>query len=273
MRVVVSGTSVEVPAGARILDAIRVAGAHVPTLCHDERITPRGSCRVCLVLADGDIVAACTTPVRDGAVIEVENTIASSVARGALELIVSELPARALQIPSDRSELVRACEMLGLDRSTVTGVEHRRGVDDSHPYIRLDRDLCIACGRCVSMCAEVQGTFALELTGRGFDTVVSAGDGGSWADSPCVSCGGCVDSCPTGALTEPGLRDPRPIEVMTTTTCGYCGVGCTVNVHTRGTEIAAITPARDGAVNRGHACVKGRFAHSFLSANDRLTAP
>nr|WP_269778337.1 formate dehydrogenase subunit alpha [Rhodococcus rhodochrous] len=123
------------------------------------------------------------------------------------------------------------------------------------------------------MCAEVQGTFALELSGRGFDTVVSAGDGGAWVDSPCVSCGGCVDSCPTGALTEPGLRDPHPITGTTDTTCGYCGVGCTLTVHTRGTEIAAITPARDGPVNRGHACVKGRFAHGFLHADDRLDAP
>lgn len=273
MRAIVDGTNVEVPDGAHLLAAIRAAGARVPALCHDDRVSPRGSCRVCLVLADGDIVAACTTPVHDGVVIETEGTIASSIARGALELIVSELPDRALQIPVDRSELVQACDLLGVSRKPGNAVERGRGVDDSHPYIRLDRDLCIACGRCVSMCAEVQGTFALELSGRGFDTVVSAGDGGAWIDSPCVSCGSCVDSCPTGALTEPGLRDPRPITGTTSTTCGYCGVGCTLNVQTRGAEVAAITPALDGPVNRGHACVKGRFAHGFLRADDRLDTP
>jgi formate dehydrogenase major subunit len=123
------------------------------------------------------------------------------------------------------------------------------------------------------MCAEVQGTFALSLAGRGFDTVVVAGTGGDWLSSPCVACGGCVDTCPTGALAEPGLLDPAPIDRSTTTTCGYCGVGCSLRVHVRNERIAAITPVRGAPVNRGHACVKGRFAHAFTRSRDRLTTP
>jgi formate dehydrogenase alpha subunit len=143
--------------------------------------------------------------------------------------------------------------------------------DDSHPYVRLDPDLCIACGRCVQMCSEVQGTFALTLVGRGASTVVAPGSGGAWADSDCVSCGGCVDTCPTGALTEPAPA--LPVTRRTRTTCGYCGVGCTLEVLTSGAQIVSVRPARDGPVNQGHACVKGRFSYGFRTSPQRLTTP
>ncbi|MEV4729969.1 formate dehydrogenase subunit alpha [Saccharopolyspora sp. NPDC049426] len=272
MHVLVEEASVTVPDGATVLDAVHAASADLPALCHDERLSPRGSCRTCLVRAGERVVAACTTPASDGLQVRLNDPVARQAAGEAVELIVSELPERALDLPSERSELVRACAHFGITTSSFSGAEHERGLDHSHPYVKLDRDLCIACGRCVAMCAEVQGTFALELTGRGFGTVVAAGDGGPWVSSPCVGCGGCVDSCPTGALSEPGLLDLRPT-TTTTTTCGYCGVGCTLDVHVRDGAVAAITPTHRAPVNRGHACIKGRFAHAFSRADDRLTAP
>ncbi|MEV6370439.1 formate dehydrogenase subunit alpha [Micromonospora musae] len=273
MRVTVDRVGVEVADGATVLDATRAAGAVVPTLCYDERLTPQGSCRVCLVGVRGRAVPACTTPAADGMEIATDEAAAREAAQLALELLVSQLPARALDIPAEHSELVRACQHFGLTASRFDGATRNAGVDHSHPYVKLDRDLCIACNRCVRICAEVQGTFALSLAGRGFDTVVVAGVGGPWVSSPCVACGGCVDTCPSGALTEPGLSDPRPFSRTTTTTCGYCGVGCTLRVHVRDGAVAAITPAREGPVNRGHACVKGRFAHAFARSRDRLTTP
>ncbi|TWD84597.1 formate dehydrogenase major subunit [Kribbella amoyensis] len=271
-RVSVDQIPVDVPASATLLDAIRAAGKSVPTLCHDERLTPSASCRVCLVDADGNgPVASCSTPVREGLRIGVQ--VGDQWRRDALQAIVAGLPSRALELPADRSELVRLCQELAVSADSAEVLAESRGTDLSHPYVKLDRDLCIACDRCVRACAEIQGTFAITLTGRGPDTVVAPGTGGLWAGSDCVSCGACVDTCPTGALSEPGLLDLGPIERWTRTTCGYCGVGCTLDVATRGQDVVTVRPAMDGSVNRGHACAKGRFAHGFVHSPDRLRTP
>jgi formate dehydrogenase major subunit len=283
MRVIVDGQGVEVMSGASVLAAVQATGRYLPTLCWDPRTSPGGSCRTCLVAIERSsehpepgsgrsVVASCTTPAAEGMVIHTDDPVATSAVRGTLELLVSSLPARALDLLAERSELVTACAALGVPAPPPDGRTADRG-DHTHPYVRFDPDLCITCGRCVRMCDEVQGTYALTIAGRGGDAVLVAGANDLWIDSPCVACGGCVDACPTGALVEPGLADPRPIETITRTTCGFCGVGCSLDVQTRNGTIAAVTPALDGPVNRGHACVKGRFAHGFATAPDRLTTP
>jgi formate dehydrogenase major subunit len=273
MKVTVDGRATTVSDGATVLEAVRAAGETVATLCDDKRLSPVGACRVCLVSVEGRTVASCVTPASEGDDIRTDDPRSRAAARLTLELLVSSLPERALDVPRERSELVQACELLGVRRDRFSGERLVGQRDDSHPYVKLDTNLCIACGRCVRMCDEVQGTFALELVGRGFDTVVAPGSGGTWLESDCVACGGCVDSCPTGALSEPGFLDLRPVQRSVSTTCGYCGVGCTLDVHVRDGEIAAVTPNRSSPTNRGHACVKGRFAHAFVRSSDRLTTP
>ncbi|MFE2183449.1 formate dehydrogenase subunit alpha [Streptomyces sp. NPDC059455] len=272
----VDGVAVEVPEGAALLAAVRAARIELPALCQDDRLSPAGSCRTCLVRADGRIVAACVTPAIPGATVEAATDDLRALRRDAVEVIVSALPPRALA-EDGRSELAHACRSVGIGPEAAAG-SGGRGEDTSHPYVHLDRDLCIACGRCVRMCAEVQGTFALTLAGRGAETVVAPGTGGPWAESDCVACGGCVDTCPTGAISEPGparglTTAVRPALPMTRTTCGYCGVGCTLDVATEDGRVTAVLPARDGPVNRGHACVKGRFARGYLTSPERLTQP
>jgi formate dehydrogenase major subunit len=270
MRLTVDGTDVQVPAGSSILDAIHAAGGDIPTLCHDERLAPSGACRVCLVHVrkgdgdTGDVAAACVTPAVDGARVETTHAETIGLVRQVAELMVARLPASALNQPT---QLAEVCRWLGV---AAGGAEGRGlGRDDTHPYVRLDRDLCIACGRCVRMCDEVQGTFALTLAGHGADTMVAPGPG-TWAESACVACGGCIDTCPSGALTGP---HPWAVPRQTvTTTCGYCGVGCSLEVHS-GPDGISVTPDHSGPVNRGHACVKGRFAHGFVTSTDRLTTP
>ncbi|MGW0750523.1 formate dehydrogenase subunit alpha [Streptomyces sp. NPDC002587] len=275
IRIEVDGAGVDVPAGTSLLSALRAAGVRLPALCSDDRLGPVGSCRTCLVRSDGRLAAACVTPATHGNHVETASEDLRELRRAAVEVIVSALPPRALAA-GNPSELAHLCRSMGIGPGTARGSGGREA-DASHPYVHLDPDLCIACGRCVRMCSDVQGTFALTLVGRGADTVVAPGTGGPWAESDCVSCGGCVDTCPTGAIFEPGAGRGTttgvPTAGVTRTTCGYCGVGCSLDVVVRDAGVAAVLPARDGPVNHGHACVKGRFAHGYLTSPDRLTRP
>ena len=181
VRLSVNGTEVTVAPGATLLAACRAAGAAVPTLCTDDRLAPYGSCRVCLVAVEGGRgpLAACVTPATTGMRIRTDDPVTVATARHVLELMVSELPERALDLPVERSELVGVCGQLDVGPAAF-GTAYpsvSRGFDFSHPYVKYDRDLCIACARCVRMCDEVQGTFALVLASRGAATVAAPRSG------------------------------------------------------------------------------------------------
>jgi predicted molibdopterin-dependent oxidoreductase YjgC len=204
LTVTVDGTVVEVPAGATVLDAARAAGRWVPTLCFDERQAPFGACRACLVGVEGVATPqpACTTPCRDGMVVDTQDPAGRRVAHAVVELVLSELP----QAPAPHTELAQVAQRLGVGEPRWPGETHApRPADTRHPYLAFQHELCISCGRCVRACDELQGTFALAATGRGFGANVAAGLDAGFRDSACVACGACADTCPTDAITEVSL--------------------------------------------------------------------
>lgn len=203
MRVTVDGVEIEVAPGATLLEAARVAGSYVPTLCFDERLAPFGACRVCLVGVEGRPapVASCTTPCRDGMKIDTRDATARRVAGAVVELVLSELP----EPPAAHTELAAVAAALDVGEPRWTGARHEIDRDDRHPYLAFQHDLCISCGRCVRACDEIQGAFALTATGRGFEANVTAGLDAGFRNSACVSCGACADTCPTEAIVETSL--------------------------------------------------------------------
>jgi len=275
VRLKIDGREVTASERATILDVARREGIFVPTLCFDPKLAPFGACRVCMVGVEGarGPVAACTTPVREGMVVDTHDPVATRVAKGVVELVLSDYPPEALAREGDRNELRDVARHFGLSSSRFDGERHAYEKDDRHPYIKVDMNECIVCGRCVRACDEIQGTFALAYSGRGWGTTIVAGAASSFADSACVSCGACVLTCPTGALDEAAFRAKETLDATVTTTCAYCGVGCSLEVNVRGGQVVAIDPAADGPSNLGHTCVKGRFAHQYAQAADRLTSP
>ena len=210
----IDGTEVEVVDGTTVLEAARIAGAEIPTLCFDDRQDPFGACRVCLVGVEGapGPIASCTTLVRDGMKVSTNDPKARRVVTAVVELVLSELPCA----PEAHAELAQVADMLGVrgDELRWPGVRHAEAHDLRHPYLAFQHELCISCGRCVRACDEVQGAFALTATGRGFEANITAGLDAGFRDSTCVSCGACADSCPTDAITEITLLnmlEPEPV--------------------------------------------------------------
>jgi formate dehydrogenase major subunit len=196
----IDGEEVTVAPGTTILQAARTP---IPTLCFDERQAPFGACRVCLVGVEGapGPVASCTTLVREGMKVDTRDPTARRVVTAVVELVLSELP----QAPDEHTELGQVVRMLDVEESRWPGPQHEVVHDERHPYLALQHELCISCGRCVRACDEVQGTFALTAVGRGFDANITAGLDQGFRDSTCVSCGACADTCPTDAITEISL--------------------------------------------------------------------
>ena len=199
------GCQTEVTPGTTVLEAARACGAYVPTLCFDERQEPFGACRICMVGVDGASapVAACTTPCRDGMSVDTQDATARRIAAATVELVLSELPAA----PAPHTELAIVARALGVDAAHLRwpGEQHAHDHDTRHPYLALQHELCISCGRCVRACDEIQGAFALTATGRGFQANIAAGIDEGLRESTCVSCGACADTCPTDAITELSL--------------------------------------------------------------------
>ena len=271
--------SITVPAGTSVMRAAAMAGVKVPRLCATDTLEPFGSCRVCLVQIEGvkGYPASCTTPVRADMVVSTHSDKLAELRRNVMELYISDHPLDCLTCPTNGDcELQDTAGELGLRevRYGFDGANHLSAEKDtSNPYFTFDASKCIVCSRCVRACEETQGTFALTIAGRGFESTVSAGQDQPFMDSECVSCGACVKACPTATLTENTIVEHGKPEHAVVTTCAYCGVGCAFRAELKGTTVVRMTPHKNGSANEGHACVKGRFAFGYATHKDRMTQP
>jgi formate dehydrogenase major subunit len=275
----IDGVKVSVPEGTSVMRAAMEIGTQIPKLCATDMLDSFGSCRLCLVEIEGraGTPASCTTPVAEGMVVHTQNERLGKLRRGVMELYISDHPLDCLTCSANGNcELQDMAGAVGL-REVRYGYEGENHLDSakdlSNPYFQFDPAKCIVCSRCVRACEEVQGTFALTIAGRGFDSKVSPGMEESFFESECVSCGACVQACPTATLMEKSVVEIGQPEHSVVTTCAYCGVGCSFKAEMRGEELVRMVPYKDGLANHGHSCVKGRFAWGYASHQDRITKP
>ena len=274
----IDGQSVAVSQGTSVMAAAAMLGTRIPKLCATDSLEAFGSCRLCLVEIDGrrGTPASCTTPAEDGMVVSTQSPRLANLRRGVMELYISDHPLDCLTCSANGDcELQDMAGTVGLRhvRYGMDGLNHLAAPkDESNPYFTFEASKCIVCSRCVRACDEVQGTFALTITGRGFDSKVAAGPT-DFFGSECVSCGACVQACPTATLTEKSVIAKGQPEHSVVTTCAYCGVGCAFKAEMQGTDLVRMVPYKDGRANEGHSCVKGRFAWGYATHKDRITKP
>ncbi|MBE0404096.1 MULTISPECIES: formate dehydrogenase subunit alpha [Halomonas] len=275
----IDGITITVPEGTSVLRAAALADINIPKLCATDSLEPFGSCRLCAVQVEGrrGLPASCTTPVVEGMQVTTQNERLAKLRRNVMELYISDHPLDCLTCPANGDcELQDMAGSVGLRevRYGFDGENHLQATKDtSNPYFSFDPSKCIVCSRCVRACEEVQGTFALTIDGRGFDSKVAAGQDEAFMDSDCVSCGACVQACPTATLMENSVIDHGVPDRSVVTTCAYCGVGCSFEAQMKGDKLVRMVPYKGGDANHGHSCVKGRFAFGYSSHPDRLTTP
>lgn len=279
--ITLNGQPVHFTPGETLYEIARREKTRIPTLCYDDRLEPFGGCRLCVVEVEGirNPVASCTTQATPGMVAVTHSPRVEKHRQTLLEMVASEN--RELEVDPLRGyasqELVRLVDQYGARNGRFQGAQsgHSRS-DDPNPFILRDYDLCISCYRCVRVCAEQEGDYAISVMNRGFHTQITTEFEGLLKDSACTFCGQCVQTCPTGALADKkALRAaaiPLPI-AKTRTICGYCGVGCELDVLTKGEQIVGVQPAMDGPANEGALCVKGQFAFDYVQHPDRLKTP
>ena len=254
----------------------------VPTLCDDPNLAPYGACRVCSVEValekDGPtkVVASCHTPVGENQHIFTSNEGLQNLRKNIVELVLTDHP-----MDCDTCEVDQNCELqtvandLGISDHRYNNPKQHKGIpkDTSHSYMRMNLDNCINCGRCVRACDEIQGSFVLTMSGRGFESRITTDNDMLFGDSSCVSCGACAHTCPTDAISDVFQSKSAKVDKKVRTTCSYCGVGCNLEASIKDGKVVAIDTPKETEVNAGHTCIKGRYAFGFYDHPDRLRSP
>jgi len=274
LNIKINGREIEAEEGSTILDVAKANGIYIPTLCHHPQLSLQGACRICMVEVKGlpKPVTSCTTPISKDMDVQTDTPVVIKQRETVLELLLSDHPLEcATCVAGGQCKLQDLTHDYKIKGNRFNGEKRKVPVEEVNPFIRRDYQRCIQCSRCIRVCDEVRGIGAIQYAKRGFYQKVS-----TCSDKvlDCIFCGSCVQQCPVGALTEkPSKFKYRPWETkQVETTCGYCGVGCSLTLHTKNNEIVKVT-SRDDTLNKGHLCVKGRYGYEFVKSDKRLTTP
>lgn len=273
-RVRLNGAEYEFKEEISVLRAAQCAGIEIPTLCNDERLKPVGACRLCLVEIKGEEheTVSCMRKLEDGLEIETHTPAIEHAREMNLRMLAQNYPLEAFK-KFPYKHFQQLAKQYGLTEKDFCAETDGRRIDDSHTYIRVEMSRCVDCYQCVRICDELQGQFVWQVSGRGEDTHIVPDSYGDFGKSSCVSCGACVDVCPTGALEDKSYIELGAATRWTKTVCPYCGTGCEMNVGTKDERIVQVKPVKESPVNHGHLCVKGTYAFDFVHSDDRVTEP
>jgi len=270
----IDGQAVTAHKGDTVLNAATAAGIHIPHLCDSPGLEPYSACRLCIVEIDGmrGMPTSCSTPVKNGMVVRNDVDSVNRVRRMICEMLIADHPLDCLSCSANMNcNLQDVAAFLGIKDSRLRRMVREPIVDDSNPFYIRDLSKCILCGLCTRACHELRGVGAIEVAGRGHESRVAASCDRPVLESPCTSCGECVDRCPVNALWA--KNETLPPTATTITTCIYCGCGCGLELGTRGNKVVRVRGDRNNPASQGSLCVKGRFGLDFVSSPDRLTTP
>lgn len=281
--VIIDGNEVEFREGETILQAARRIGKQIPTLCHDDRLEPAGACRICLVEVEGSrlMQPSCAYRTSPGMVVRTDSARVQRNRQFINSIHLADtISDREVAEDNNPSRLFEYADLYGTASGFPKVTSPRKGREhDTNPFVQFRADRCILCAACVRYCDEVEGVSAITLAGRGAETTIATADLLSLEHTTCELCGGCIDVCPTGAMTEKQAllygKPERELEKVRST-CNFCGVGCQIdlNVDRENNHVVKVTsPPAGTTVNDGNLCVKGRFANDFIHHEDRLTTP
>ncbi len=273
----IDGKTIKVKEGTTILQAAKSVGIKIPHLCYHKSLSPSSSCRVCVVEVEGarSLVASCSYPVSEGMKVKTDTERVLNARRLVIDLLLSNHPADCLTCEKNGvCKLQKYAYELGVTSTSFEGAKTQHLIDTSNPFIERDYSKCILCGRCVKICEEIQMLNIPDFANRGFDTKISTFYDSPLQETNCAFCGQCVAVCPVGALTEKVCRfKGREWELKkVTTTCPYCGCGCTFDLNVKDNNVVKVT-STDGLVNGLALCVKGRFGFDFINSPERLKTP
>jgi NADH-quinone oxidoreductase subunit G len=276
MNITLNGNHFEVEVGQTIFQAASKHGIHIPTFCNDERLVAHGACRICVVEVKGarTLLAACSTPVLEGMIIETETPAVIEARKDILRLMLENHPLDCLTCEkSGDCTLQDLCFQYGIKEGGFHGEKKYYPIDDSNPFFTYDANKCILCGKCVRVDNELQCTGAISFADRGFSSHVAVAGDRNFESSNCVSCGNCISACPVGALMPKQPQKFRYWDIKKVqTTCSYCGVGCQMELLIKDGRVLGVEPV-NSTPNEGLLCVKGRFGYRFLNHPDRLKTP